>query len=91
MAVSLIKCPVCGGSGCASCQGSGALGVDELGVEYYVTEDSSGNWQVAGRKEGSSGQRLSDRLFSYLERITSEPHDIIWAVKILRKNQYPVT
>lgn len=88
MSVSLIKCPICFGTGCANCRGSGVLGVDESGAQYFVESDDGGNWQVVGRKEGSGELRFSDRLFALLERLTAEPHDIIWAVKQIsgRKN-----
>lgn len=85
-----ITCPNCGGRGCSNCRGSGVLGVDEAGRQFYVSRGSSGELQITGPKsvgtESLQGNFV-DRVFDIFLSQTAEPQDLFWAAKILSKRK----
>lgn len=88
--MELVTCPKCGGRGCRNCLGSGALAVDEPGREFYVKQNARGEMEVVGPKSPAgetASTNLVDLIFGFILKITSEPQDLFWAVKLLKKKR----
>lgn len=90
--MELITCPKCGGRGCPNCLGSGALAVDEASRQFYVKQNVRGEMEVVGPKTAgaeNSSTNFVDLIFGFVLKITAEPPDLFWAVKLLkRKRRY---
>lgn len=69
--VEIINCPNCNGRGCQACQDKGTVIRDESGKLYINTIENN---TARARKTNSS-------IYSYIEKIFSEPHDFFWAIK----------
>lgn len=90
MIMELVTCSKCGGRGCPNCRGSGALAVDEASREFYVKQNSRGEMEVVGPKATPTeidSTNLVDLIFGLVLKVTAEPPDLFWAVKILRKKR----
>lgn len=88
--MELVTCSKCGGRGCSNCRGSGALAVDEASGEFYVKQNARGEMEVVGPKSTPSenvSTNLVDLIFGFILKITAEPQDLFWAVKILKKRK----